>query len=231
MANLELKANKRHIEGKKVVELRRQGVTPAHIFGPGVESLAIQIETPALRNILVDAGHTKLIDLKLGHEHHARTVMIREVQIDNFKGGVLHVDFYQLNLKENIRVNIPISLIGESAAAKMKGNSLVQELNELTVLCLPINIPSKLEVDISPLATPEQMIRVRDLAPMPDVTVINEPGVVVARIAVEVAEVEKEKIPTGAEAAAAADTAAAATAAEGEKKEAPAKGEKGAKKE
>ncbi len=227
MATLELKATKRHIEGKKVQQLRRQSVTPAHIFGPGVDSLAIQCETDALRNILVDAGHTKLVSLKLGHEHAARTVMIREVQIDNFKGGVLHVDFYQLNLKENIRVNIPIMLFGESAAAKMKGNSLVQELNELTVLCLPTNIPSKVEVDIAPLATAEQMIRVRDLTAMPDVTIVNEPGVVVARIAVEVAEVV-EKPKAAAEEEAAAEGAAPA---EGEKKEAPAKGEKAAKPE
>jgi large subunit ribosomal protein L25 len=227
MATLELKAVKRHIEGKKVQELRRQGVTPAHIFGPGVDSLAIQCETDALRNILVDAGHTKLVSLKLGHEHAARTVMIREVQIDNFKGGVLHVDFYQLNLKENIRVNIPITLFGESAAAKMKGNSLVQELNELTVLCLPTNIPSKVEVAIASLATAEQMIRVRDLTAMPDVTIVNEPGVVVARIAVEVAEVV-EKPKAAAEEEAAAEGAAPA---EGEKKEAPAKGEKAAKPE
>jgi large subunit ribosomal protein L25 len=227
MATLELKATKRHIEGKKVQELRRQGVTPAHLFGPGVDSLAIQCDTNALRNILVDAGHTKLVSLKLGHEHAPRTVMIREVQIDNFKGGVLHVDFYQLNLKENIRVNVPITLTGESSAAKMKGNSLVQELNELTVLCLPTNIPSIVEVDISPLITADQMIRVRDLNAIPDVTIVNEPGVVVARIAVEVAEVvEKPKAASEGEAA-----AEGAAPAEGEKKEAPAKGEKAAKPE
>jgi large subunit ribosomal protein L25 len=153
--------------------------------------------------------------------------MIREVQIDNFKGGVLHVDFYQLNLKENIRVNVPITLTGESSAAKMKGNSLVQELNELTVLCLPTNIPSIVEVDISPLITADQMIRVRDLNAIPDVTIVNEPGVVVARIAVEVAEVV-EKPKAAAEGEAAAEGAAPA---EGEKKEAPAKGEKAAKPE
>ena len=226
MATFELKATKRHIEGKKVQGLRRQGITPAHLFGPDVESLAIQCDTPALRNILVDAGHTKLVSLILGHEHAPRTVMIREVQIDNFKGGVLHVDFYQLNLKENIRVNVPITLTGESSAAKMKGNSLVQELNELTVLCLPTNIPSIVEVDISPLITADQMIRVRDLTAMPDVTIVNEPGVVVARIAVEVAEVVEK--PKAAEGEAAAEGAAPA---EGEKKEAPAKGEKAAKPE
>ena len=225
--HLELKATKRHIAGKKVQALRRQGVTPAHLFGPGVESLAIQCDTPALRNILVDAGHTQLVSLKLGHEHHPRTVMIREVQIDNFKGGVLHVDFYQVNLAEVIRVNVPIILIGESAAAKMKGNSLVQELNDLTVQCLPANIPSKIEVDVTPLVTADQMIRVKDLQAIPDVTIVNEPGVVVARIAVEVIEVEKPK----AVAEEAEVTEEGAEAAEGENKEAPAKAEKPAKKE
>ena len=227
MATLELKATKRHIAGKKVQALRRQGVTPAHLFGPGVESLAIQCDTPALRNILVDAGHTQLVSLKLGHEHHPRTVMIREVQIDNFKGGVLHVDFYQVNLAEVIRVNVPIFLIGESAAAKMKGNSLVQELNDLTVQCLPANIPSKIEVDVTPLVTADQLIRVKDLPAITDVTIINEPGVVVARIAVEVIEVEQPK----AVAEEAEVTEEGAEAAEGENKEAPAKAEKPAKKE
>ena len=227
MATLELKATKRHIEGKKVQALRRQGITPAHLFGPGVESLAIQCDTPALRNILVDAGHTQLVSLKLGHEHHPRTVMIREVQIDNFKGGVLHVDFYQVNLAEVIRVNVPIVLVGESAAAKMKGNSLVQELNDLTVQCLPANIPSKIEIDITPLITADQLIRVKDIHAITDVTIVNEPGVVVARIAVEVIEVvEKPIAAEGAEA-----VAEGAEAANGETKETPAKGEKPAKKE
>ena len=227
MATLELKATKRHIEGKKVQALRRQGITPAHLFGPGVESLAIQCDTPALRNILVDAGHTQLVSLKLGHEHHPRTVMIREVQIDNFKGGVLHVDFYQVNLAEVIRVNVPIFLIGESAAAKMKGNSLVQELNDLTVQCLPGNIPSRIEVDVTPLLTADQLIRVKDLPAITDVTIINEPSVVVARIAVEEIEVEQPK----AVAEEAEVTEEGAEAAEGENKEAPAKAEKPAKKE
>ena len=227
MATLELKATKRHIEGKKVQTLRRQGVTPAHLFGPGVESIAIQCDTPDLRNILVDAGHTQLVSLKLGHEHHPRIVMIREVQIDNFKGGVLHVDFYQVNLAETIRVNVPIFLTGESAAAKMKGNSLVQELNDLTVQCLPGNIPSRIEVDVTPLVTADQLIRIKDLPAIADVTIINEPGVVVARIAVEVVEVEQPK----AAAEEAEATEEGAEAAEGEKKEAPAKAEKLAKKE
>ena len=156
--------------------------------------------------------------------------MIREVQIDNFKGGVLHVDFYQVNLAEAIRVNVPIILIGESAAAKMKGNSLVQELNELTVQCLPGSIPSVVEVDVTPLVTADQLVRIKDLPVIKDITIVNDPGVVVARIAVEVIEVvEKPKAAEEAEAGEA--VAEEVAAAEGEKKEAPAKAEKSAKKE
>ena len=120
-----------------------------------------------------------------------------------FQGRLLHVDFYQVNLTETIRVNVPIILIGESAAAKMKGNSLVQELNELTVQCLPTNIPSKVEVDVTPLVTADQLIRIKDLPPIKDVTIVNDPGVVVARIAVEVIEVVEK--PKAAEEGAAAE--------------------------
>ena len=148
--------------------------------------------------------------------------------MDNFKGGLLHVDFYQVNLTETIRVNVPIILIGESAAAKMKGNSLVQELNELTVQCLPANIPSKVEVDVTPLVTADQLIRVKDMPPIKDVTIVNDQGVVVARIAVEVIEVVEK--PKAAEEGAEA-TGEAGAVAEGEKKEAPAKAEKPEKKE
>jgi large subunit ribosomal protein L25 len=203
MSTLELKAAKRHITGKKVHELRSQSITPAHLFGPKVESETIQCETLAMKRILIEAGHTKLISLHIGREKTPRTVMVREVQINSISGELLHVDLYQVQMTENIRVNVPIVLIGESAAAKGKGNTLVQELNELIVLALPANIPSSIEVDISPLATENDLIRVRDIQVSKDVTIINDAGVVIARIAVEVAEVEPEK-PKAAEEAVAA---------------------------
>jgi large subunit ribosomal protein L25 len=193
MNTVELKATKRHIEGKKVKELRRQGITPAHLFGPEVESVSIQVDTPSLKRTLGEAGRTKLISLHIGREKSPRTVMIREVQIDSLKDEVLHVDFYQVQLTVNIKVNVPIILIGDSAAAKAKGNTLVQELNELTIECLPTSIPSTVEVDVSPLVTADLMIRVKDIQVAKEVTILNDPGVVVARIAIEVVEKVVEK--------------------------------------
>ncbi|MDD5190491.1 MAG: 50S ribosomal protein L25 [Dehalococcoidales bacterium] len=201
MTTIELKATRRHLEGKKVQQLRDKGITPAHLFGPGIGSEAIQVDTTALRQTLAEAGHTRLVTLHLGHEKSPRTVMVREIQFNNRNNKLVHVDFYQVNLTENIKVEVPIILIGESVAAKAKGNTLVQELNFLTVQCLPTDIPSSFEVDIAPLITAESMIRVRDIQIPKAVTVMNDTGVVIARIAVEKAEVEKPKEEAAAEGA------------------------------
>jgi len=215
MSPIELKAQKRNVTGKKVNDLRKQSITPAHLFGPKIESEAIQVDTPSLKRVLVEAGHTKLINLQVGREKNPRTVMVREVQIDAIKGNLLHVDLYQVQLTETIRVNVPVILVGEAAAAKAKGNSLVQELNELTVQALPANIPSLVEVDITPLVSADDLIRVKDIKPGKDFTIVNEPGVVVARIATEVAEAPIGR-PKAEEAAATAEET------ESEEKEQPA---------
>jgi large subunit ribosomal protein L25 len=201
MSTLDLKVTKRQVEGKKVKQLRRDGITPAHLFGPEIESVAIQVDTPTLKRMLGEAGHTKLINLQIAREKSPRTVMVREVQIDSLKDEVLHVDFYQVQLTVNIKVDVPIILVGDSAAAKAKGNTLVQELNELTIECLPANIPSTIEVDVTPLVTADLMVRVKDIQVAKDVTILNDPDVVVARIAIEVVEkvVEKPKAEGEAE--------------------------------
>lgn len=133
--------------------------------------------------------------------------MVREVQIDSIKDEVLHVDFYQVQLTENIKVDVPIVLVGDSAAAKAKGNTLVQELNELTIECLPANIPSTIEVDVTPIETVDVMLRVKDVQVPKEVTILNDPEVVVARIAIEQVEkvVEKPKAEEEAEGVAPAE--------------------------
>ena len=205
MTTIELKAEKRKIAGKKVKQLRRQGKTPAHLFGPTIKSESIEIETASLKRLLAEAGHTRLVTLQVGREKSPHTVMVREVQTNNFKGELLHVDFYEVRLTEVIRVQVPLNLVGESAAAKAKGNTLVQELNDLTIECLPAGIPSSIDVDVTPLVTADQMVRVRDIQVPEGVTVLNDAGVVVARIAVEQVEKVEEKPVAEGEAEAAAE--------------------------
>jgi large subunit ribosomal protein L25 len=194
MDKIELKVTGREILGKKVKYLRRQGITPVHLFGHGIESLALQCDTDELERVLGRAGQTRLITLKLAKEKKSRTAVIREFDRDWRRGQLLHVDFYQVKMEEKIRLEVPIVLMGEAPALKSKANMLEHELGTLTVECLPAKIPNSVEVDVSFLTEPEQAIRVKDVVLDKDITVLNHPDLVVAKISLRPVEKVEEKV-------------------------------------
>jgi large subunit ribosomal protein L25 len=191
MEQIELNAGKRDVLGKKVRFLRRQGITPVHVFGHGIESLALQCDTANLQRVLTQTGQTRVINLKIDGEKTPRTVMVREAQQSILKGDLLHVDFYQVKMTEVIDVDVPIVLIGEAPALKNRENMLAQELNTLSLQCLPANIPNSIEVDVTSLTDPDQAIRVRDITPGEGITVLNDPEAMLARITVQREMVEE----------------------------------------
>jgi large subunit ribosomal protein L25 len=223
MDKIELKVANREILGKKVKHLRRQGITPVHVFGHGIESLAVQCDTKELERVLGQAGQTRLINLKLAKEKKPRIVVVREFDRDWRRGQLVHVDFYQVRMEEKLRLEIPVVLIGEAPALKSKTNMLDHELGTLTVECLPAKIPNSFEVDISSLAELDQAIRVKDITLDKDITVLNNPDLVVAKISLRPVEKVEEKVVEEAVAAEAeAKAEVAEEAAEAPKEAAPA---------
>jgi len=182
MEQIELQATTREMFGKKVRFLRRQGIIPIHLFGHNVESVALQCDAAQLQRVLAQAGKTRLINLKLDRAKRPRNVVVREVQRDLRTGGLLHVDFYQLRMAEKIKVDVPIVPVGEAPALKSKENTLSQELNSLTVECLPKQIPANVGVDLSPLTEAGQAIRVKDLVLDEEVTILSNPEVLVVKV-------------------------------------------------
>ncbi len=215
MSQIELKVNKREILGKKVKSLRRQGITPVHLFGHGIESVALQCDTAKLQRSLAQAGRTRLISLKIANEKEPRIVVLRDLQIEPLTGKSLHVDFYQVRMEEKVKVEIPVVLVGEAPALKVKGSTLVHELNTLTVECLPGKIPTRIELSLSSLTETEQALRVKDIKLDEDITVLNDPEQSVVRISSKPVEVVEEK-PAEEKVA---PTAEAAPAEEAESKE------------
>lgn len=189
---MELTVNTRDIRGKKVRFLRREGLTPAHVYGHGIEPVALQCDTVELKKILAQAGTTGIIGLKLDKARKARSVMVREVQKEPRTGELLHVDFYQIRMEERLKVEIPIVLIGEAPALKMKENFLAHELTNLSVECLPDAIPNRIEVDVSILEEAEQSIHVSDIVLDEDITIQNTPDQLVAKISTRFIEKEVE---------------------------------------
>ncbi len=163
MKQTELLATTREILGKKVRFLRRQGITPVHLFGHNVESVALQCDTARLKRVLTQTGRTRLISLKVDEAKKPRNVVIREVQRAPATRELLHVDFYQVSMAEKIRVEVPIVSIGEAPALKSKENFLIQELNSLSVECLPGEIPNRVDIDLTALTEVGQAIHVKDI--------------------------------------------------------------------
>lgn len=212
MEQIKLQVAPRVVLGKKVRFLRRQGIVPVHVFGHNVESLALQCDTVQLRRVLPQVGKTRLISLKVDNEAEPRNVMVREVQRHPISGGLLHVDLYQVAMAEKIKAAVPVVLMGEAPALKVKENMLVQELNEVTVECLPALCPARIEVDSSSLQEARQELKVKSIVLDKEIAILNDPEATIVRIVVR--RVEKEEVVVAAAPEAVAAEAAAAPAAE-----------------
>ncbi len=200
MEQIELKATSREVLGKKVRFLRRQGITPLNLFGHGIRSVAMQCDTANLRQVLAEAGRTRLISLKLDNEKTPKNVIVRQIQIEPRTEEILHIDFYQVSMTEQVKVEIPVIFVGEAPALKLKENMLATGLDTLSIECLPAEIPDSISVDLTSLTESEQAIRVKDIKLDKGITILNEPDVVVVRIALRPAEKIEEPVPVVSEA-------------------------------
>ena len=229
MAEKSFKVTTRSVSGKKTRFLRRQGITPAHLFGQGLDSVSVECPTGELQRAIAQKGTTRLMDLKLDSEKEARSVFIREIQRDTLSGELIHVDFYQVNKKRKIRVAVPVVLMGDAPAAKLKNNIIEQLISELEVESLPGDLPPQLELDITPLAEANQSMRVSDIKVKPGVTIMAAPEQLIVKVSTiaeekeEVVEVAPTEVAPTEEAeegkAPAAEGAAAPKAEKGEKPE------------
>ncbi|MDO8716823.1 MAG: 50S ribosomal protein L25 [Dehalococcoidales bacterium] len=209
MGQIELACKTREVLGKKVAALRRQGITPVHLFGHGIDSQTLECDSVQLHHVLAKSGSTRLIDLKIDKVKQPKKVLVREVQRNAIRGDLLHVDFYQVRMEEKVRLEIPIILVGEAPALKQKGNVLAHELTSLNIECFPDVIPNKIEVDLSVLTEADQAIHVKDIKVASGITIIDHPDQLIARISVP--RVKEEEVV----AAPVAEGEATAEAAEG----------------
>jgi len=198
MDGLTIQATKRDILGKKSRFLRRQGITPTHIFGHNIKSLALQCDTAKLQRIIAQAGTTRLIALEIDGDKQPRSVFIREIQKDEVRGRLLHVDFFQVRKTEKIKADIPLVLVGEAPAMQIKGRMLTHALTSISIECLPDKLPPQIEIDLSLLEEVEQAIFVSNIKLSPDITLLTDPAQLIVKVTE--AEVEEEEVVAKVEA-------------------------------
>lgn len=200
---VKLKAEKRDERGKgDARRLRRSGLVPAVMYGHGFEPENLRVNEHELALLLgrISAGST-LIDLEVDGGP-PRTVLIRDVQKHPWKPSILHIDFFRIKVDEEIRVSVPLHLLGEPEGVKNEGGILQQHRYEIHISCLPTEIPEGFQIDVSELAIGDYL-HISDVD-VGDVTVLDEQDTIVCAVIPPTIlkleeEVEEEELEEGEE--------------------------------
>lgn len=165
-----LSALKRAEKGEKV---REQGQLPAVVYGAGKEATSIVLNLPEFLKLYKESGDSSLIDLSIDGKNVGK-VLVQEAQYDPVSDRLIHVDFRLIDMTKTLTTKVALHYIGESPAVKGAGGTMVTNLFEVEVQCLPKDLVSHIDVDISALKTFDDVIKVKDLV-LPDGIKVSAP--------------------------------------------------------
>lgn len=215
MKREKITVQKRTILGKKVKKLRKAGVVPANIYGKKISSLAVSVPEKEFAMVFRKTGETGLLDLAVEGEKDIRPVLIHNVALHPVTSHILHADFYQVDLSQKVKANIPIIAKGEAIAVTENKGVLLHTLEEVEIEALPQDLLERIEVEVTGLSDVDQQILVKDLSlDRNKVTVLTHEGEIVFKIGPLLTREQEEELKAE-EAKKATDEAekAAATAA------------------
>jgi large subunit ribosomal protein L25 len=225
MKHPQLNVEKRSVVGKKVRKLRREGILPANIYGKELESVSVQVPVKDFEEVFKQVGETGLVDLML--EGERRPILIKNLQLAYPLRTPIHADFFQVNLKEKVKTMVPLVIVGEAKAVTENIGLLMHPASEIEVEALPEALPENIEVNVENLAAIDDQITVADLKIPGEVTVLTDPGQVVAKIGELVIEEPEPEPEAPAEGEEGAEGETLAEGAEGEESGEKAEGEEG----
>ena len=206
MDGLSLTVLPREITGKKVSTLRRDGITPVHLYGSGIESQSLQADTAIIGKVITQAGTNVPINVVIEGQDSENICFVREVQFHPVTERLVHVDFIKVDVTKTIRADVPINIEGLAPAVRNLGGTLLQPLQSVTVEALPMDIPISYTLQADILVDFETNLYVRDLEISDTVEIINDDddlvaGVVAPRIEREISAIDSEAEDTDGDSA------------------------------
>lgn len=186
--NKKLVAQERTIVGKQVKQLRREGLTPAVVYGKH-EPVSIQLDTHSTSLILRDADSNDLLTLDINGEE--RLVLVRDVQRHITRHELMHIDFYEVSAGETITVDANLVTINEPQVEE--AGSATQLLFNVAIEAIPSKLVSEIEVDLSLIKSTSDVISVGDLVVPDGVTILTDSDVAVAKFDIPREEVLEEE--------------------------------------
>lgn len=217
MERISLGAVMRSAVGKNAVKkIRHDGFIPAILYGRTREPLPLSLGRKDVLGALA-TGRNVLIDLRIARdgEDLSDTVMITEVQRDYLRREILHVDLHQISMTEALEVDVPVVFVGIPAGVASGGGILESHRREVTVRCLPTQIPDRIAVSVVALGVGDAL-HVRDIQMAEGIEVLTPPEEVLVAVVAPKEEVEEAPAAAEGEVAAEPELVGRAAAAEGE---------------
>ena len=169
--------------------MRKLGRVPANVYGLELPPFHVAVSARRVTEVLMlGTGQNTILTLSMSGADEKRDVMIRELQRDPVSNGLVHVDFLRVDVTKAMEVSVPLRLLGTPEGVKTDAGVLDFVHREVSVSCLPANIPEHLDLDVSGLHL-NQHISVADLAPPEGVEILDDSDTIVAVVAVSRAEV------------------------------------------
>jgi large subunit ribosomal protein L25 len=182
MEQIELSVAPRTIKGKEVSGLRRSGIVPAVLYGRRAEPVSLQANGRELMRVLMKAGSSRLVTLKIEGSAEPRMALVREVQREPIRGDLWHVDFYGVSMTERITLSIRVRFDGVSPAAALNEGVLTYGNDSVEIECLPGDLIDALVVDLTRLVKVGDVVHVSDLQVPETVKVLSNPDDLVVRV-------------------------------------------------
>ena len=172
--------------------LRKEGLVPGVLYGNG-EPISISIAERELRRALTGAsGLHSILDVEIDGKGQTHASILKEYQVDPVRGGVTHVDLQEVRLDRAINASVTVELVGgDDAPGVREGGVLSQPLREVTVEALPLEVPERIELDVSGMELGDTL-RISDLTAPEGVTLLDDPALVMATVTAPTKVVEPE---------------------------------------
>jgi large subunit ribosomal protein L25 len=188
-----LVAQHREITGKAVAHLRKAGQLPAVVYGRGVESSNVQVDSHEFDVLRKRIGPNALVDLSVDGEA-AQPVLIHDVHIHPVHRRPLHADLFLVRMTEELTVDVPLVATGESHAIEQLQGTLLHPTETVRVRALPDHLPQSIEYSIDSLIDFDAAVYVRDLSIPSDVTLLTDPDEIIAKVQAPRIEIEEEPV-------------------------------------
>ncbi len=159
----------------KPKQLRSNSLLPAEFYGGGKKNLSLQMDYQSFRHAYQKSGESTVIELTVEGQKEPLTVLVHQIQYDPATGKMMHVDFINVRMDQEVHTNIPLEFVGVSPAVKDLSGMLMTNISELEVKCLPKYLVHSIEVDISGLEDFNAVIHVSDLIIPENIEVVTDP--------------------------------------------------------